>query len=72
MSLCSRGFTGRAGQHARAQGRSSSYHTSEMHGFLKFKNDLKINLLADSGYIRANASPLWEGDSVGVKSSHQL
>lgn len=43
-----------------------------MHGFIKFKNDLKINLLAESCYFRANAYQLWEDDSFGVKSSQQL
>lgn len=57
---------------AHARGRSNSYHTSEMHGSLKIKNDLKINLLADGCCIRANAARPWEGDSDGVKSSQQL
>lgn len=43
-----------------------------MHSFIKFKSDLKINLLAESCYIRANAYQLWEDDSVRVKSSQQL
>jgi len=43
-----------------------------MRGFIKFKNDWEIDLLAESCCIGANAYQLWEDDSVGVKSSQQL
>lgn len=45
---------GRAGQQTGAHG-CGSYHTSELRSSVKFKTHLKINLLAESCYIRANA-----------------